>query len=450
MLVESVMFQLSSISSNCEGLHRRSFLRVGGLSLFGLSLPRLLEARAAAGDAAKDVNCILLWTDGGMSNIDTLDMKPDAPVEYRGEFKPIGTNLPGVQVCEHLPHMSQRMDRVCQVRTIVHTGSQHAEACHFMLTGYPQVPDVSAAPVGSTVYPMLGSVVGREKGWKNGLPPNVQFSAGGIKYSNAGYMGSSYNPLMVRADPSAADFSVQDVTIPPAIGVERTLRRRKMLGRLDAWQRQVDQTSGPVFDRSEFYRQAYDLVTSPAAKQAFRIDEEPQRLREKYGMNREGQSTILARRLIEAGVRFATVEFNGWDTHDNNFGRLKGSLLPALDRAWSALLDDLDDRGLLDTTLVICAGEFGRTPRVNGAAGRDHYPAANAIGFSGAGVRMGEIVGRTDAKCEHPIGKTHSTLDYAATVFRLLGIDDTKEYTSNDGRPILINSGGKAIDEVFA
>ncbi len=444
------MFQLNGWSRNCQGLSRRSLLKVGGLSLFGLSLPRLLESQARAGAARKDVNCILLWTDGGMSNIDTLDMKPDSPVEYRGEFQPISTNLPGLQVCEHLPRMATRMDRVCQVRSIAHSGSQHAEACHFMLTGYPQVPDVAAQPVGSTVYPMLGSVVGREKGWRNSLPPNVQFSSGRIKYSGAGYMGSTYNPLWIAADPAAADFRIQDVSVPESVGFDRTLRRRKMLDRLDAWQKSVDKNSGGVFDRSEFYRQAYDLITSPAAKEAFRIDAEDKKLREQYGMHREGQSTLLARRLIEAGVRFVTVEFNGWDTHADNFKRLKGELLPKLDQAWSALLDDLGQRGLLDTTLVICAGEFGRTPRVNGQSGRDHYPAANTIGLSGNMVRMGEIVGRTDAKCERVVGKSHTTLDYAATVFKLLGVDDTKLYTSDDGRPIQINNGGHPISEVFS
>ncbi|MBL8830037.1 MAG: DUF1501 domain-containing protein, partial [Planctomycetaceae bacterium] len=348
------MFQLDRATANCEGLQRRAFLKVGGLSLFGLSLPQLLAAEARAGVARKDVNCILLWTDGGMANMDTLDMKPQAPVEYRGEFKPIASNLPGVQVCEHLPLMAERMDRVCQLRTVVHTGSQHAEACHFMLTGYPQIPDVAAQPVGSTVYPMLGSVVGREKGWRNQLPPNVQFSAGRIKYSGAGYMGSSYNPLWIGGDPAAADFRIQDVSLPEQISAERMNKRRRMLDRLDGWQRQVDRDSGGLFDRSEFYRQAYDLITSPSAKDAFRIDTEPVKLRERYGMHREGQSTLLARRLIESGVRFVTVEFNGWDTHADNFKRLKGELLPKLDQAWSALLDDLQQRGLLDSTLVIC------------------------------------------------------------------------------------------------
>ncbi len=451
------MFSLSHATHNCEGSSRRDFLKVGGLSLFGLTLPKLLEAQATAAASGKpgrakprDVNCILLWTDGGMSNIDTFDMKPEAPVEYRGEFQPIDTNIPGVTVCEHLPLMSQRLDKLCQVRTITHGGGQHAEACHFMLTGYPQVPDVSAQPVGSTVYPMFGSIVGREKGWRNGLPPNVQFAAGGIKYSGGGYMGSAYNPLMVKADPSAKDFAVQDVSIPEAVGVDRTMRRRSMLDRLDAWQRQADANAGAAFDRSVFYKQAYDLITSPAAKRAFRIDEEKSELRERYGMHREGQSTLLARRLIEAGCRFVTVEFNGYDTHDRNFIELRDPLLPRLDRAWSALLDDLHDRGMLDNTLVICAGEFGRTPRVNGAAGRDHYPGANNICFSGAGTAMGSIVGRTDGKCERPVGQTNTTLDYAATIFRILGIDDTKEYHALDGRPISVNNGGSPIAGVIA
>jgi uncharacterized protein (DUF1501 family) len=192
------------------------------------------------------------------------------------------------------------------------------------------------------------------------------------------------------------------------------------------------------------------LVTSPAAKRAFHIDEESDEVRDRYGRHREGQATLLARRLIEAGTRFATVEFNGYDTHDRNFIELKDPLLPRLDQAWSALLDDLAERGLLDSTVVICAGEFGRTPKVNGLAGRDHYPGANVVLFSGAGVAMGSVVGQTDAKCERPVGQTNSTLDYAATIFRLLGIDDTLEYTSNDGRPILVNNGGQPIRGVLA
>ncbi len=445
------MFQLDGLSRNCEGLSRRAWLQVGGMSLFGMSLPRLLQAEAAQPAAArKDTNFILLWTDGGLANMDTLDMKPEAPVEYRGEFRPIDTNLPGVTVCEHLPLISRQMDKVCQVRSIVHGGGQHSEATHWMLTGYPQVPDVNAAPVGSTIYPCFGSVVAKELGWKNGLPPYVQCAASEMAYSGGGYLGSAYNSLMVRRSPADKDFSVDDVSIPSQVGGDRTQRRRRILDRLDAWQRQVDRSSETVYNRGEFYRQAYDLITSPTAKRAFNINEEPETLRDRYGRTREGQATLLARRLVEAGVRFVAVNFNGYDTHDKNFIRLKDPLLPTLDKAWSALLTDLSERGMLSNTVVLCAGEFGRTPRVNGAAGRDHYQFCNAIGFSGAGVNAGNIVGRTDSKCERVSGKEHTTLDYAATIFRLMGIDDTKEYHTNDGRPVLINGGGHAIDEVLA
>lgn len=445
------MFHLNGRSRNCEGLSRRAWLQVGSLSLFGLSLPKLLQAEAAQPvSARKDTNFILLWTNGGLANMDTLDMKPDAPIEYRGEFQPISTSLPGVTVCEHLPLMSRQMHQVCQVRSIVHQGSQHSEATHWMLTGYPQVPDVNGAPVGSTIYPCFGSVVSKELGWKNGLPPYVQCASNEMGYSGGGYLGSAYNALMVRRSPADKDFSVDDVSIPSQVGADRTQRRRRILDRLDAWQRQIDRSSEMLYNRGEFYRQAYDLMTSPAAKKAFNINEEPEALRDRYGRTREGQATLLARRLVESGVRFVAVDFGGYDTHDKNFIRLKNPLLPTLDQAWSALLSDLSDRGMLSNTIVLCASEFGRTPRVNGAAGRDHYPLCNTIGFSGAGIRAGSIVGRTDAKCERVVGKEHTTLDYAATIFRLMGIDDTKEYTTNDGRPVLINGGGHAIDEVLA
>jgi len=444
------MFSIPNWSRNCEGVARRSLLQVGSLGLFGLSLPQLLaaEQQQTAKDR-RDISFILLWTNGGLSNIDTLDMKPAAPVEYRGEFQPICTNLPGLSVCEHLPLMSQHMDKVCQVRSIVHQGSQHSEATHWMLTGYPQVPDVNAAPVGSTIYPCFGSIAAKELGWRNNLPPYVQLAGGPMMYSGGGYLGSAYNPLMVRRNPVDKDFSVDDVSIPAQVGPERTERRRNLLGRLDGWQRQVDR-SDALGDRNEFYRQAYDLMTSPVAKQAFDLNAEKDSLRDRYGRTREGQATLLARRLVAAGVRFVAVDFTGYDTHDKNFSRLKDSLLPTLDRAWSALLTDLSERGMLESTVVLCAGEFGRTPRVNGAAGRDHYPACNAIGFSGAGIRMGTVIGETDAKCEQVAGKAHTTLDYAATIFKLLRIDDHKEYVSSDGRPIQINNGGRAIDEVLA
>jgi uncharacterized protein (DUF1501 family) len=444
------MFDLHDAFTNCQGTSRRAFLRVGSLSLLGLSLPQLLAAKAqAAGKDAKDISCILLWTEGGLSNIDTFDMKPDAPAEIRGQFQPIASNVPGMDVCEHLPQMAKQMDKVCLVKSISHTESgDHVAATHYMLTGYPQRPDISGAPVGSTVYPAISSLVARQKGWKNGLPPNISF--GRESYGGGGYMGSAYNPLIINGDPNNKDFKVEDVTLSSAIGPERATRRRTMLQRLDAWQAATEKARGPLLDRSQFYGQAYDLLTSTAAKQAFELSAEPEAMRDRYGRTREGQSALLARRLVEAGVRFVTIVSGGWDTHADNFGRLKTPLLPTLDKAYSALLEDLSQRGLLETTVVICAGEFGRTPGVNAASGRDHYAPCNVIGMSGAGVKMGQVVGATDKKCEQVFGKSHTTLDYAATVFKLLGIDGNAVYHTEDGRPVVVNNGGTPIAEVLA
>jgi len=428
---------------------RRSFLRIGALSFGGLSLPNLLEAQADS-PTQSEINCIMLWTEGGMSNIDTFDMKPDAPAEYRGEFKAIASTVPGSPVCEHLPFMAKQMHNVCLVKSIAHTESgDHAAAQHYMLTGYPQRPDPSGQPAGSTVYPAFGSLISRQKGWRNALPPNVSFG-GKTTYMGAGYLGSAHNPLRIAGDPNLRDFRVDDVSIPATLGNGRSVRRRSMLDNLDAWQADVEKSRGQLLDRSVYYRQAFDLLTSPVAKRAFRLDDEPAAVRDRYGSTREGQSCLLARRLIEAGVRFVTVTSGGWDTHDNNFNRLKQALLPPLDKAWSALLDDLQQRGLFSNTVVLCAGEFGRTPTVNGAAGRDHYAPCNVIGISGAGVKMGHTVGKTDSKCTQVVGRAHSTLDYAATMFRLLGIDGTREYHTEDGRPVLVNNGGEAISEVLA
>lgn len=446
------MLQLgSSITSNCQGVSRRSFLQVGALSGLGLGLPQLLQAQEKQ-MGRKDINCILLWMGGGPSNIDTFDMKPDAPAEIRGEFKPIATTLPGVTVCEHLPKMARQVHRLCQIRSLAHPESgDHTAATHYMLTGYPQRPEPGGQPINSLIYPAMGSVVSREKGWRNALPPYAMVPAGkgGIVYHGGGYIGRAYDPLVVAGDPNSPDFRIEDVTIPDAVGLPRTTRRRSMLEALDKWQKQ---TEGAVGERNRFYQQAYDFITSPAAKKAFRLDLEPPTVRDRYGRHIYGQSCLLARRLIEAGVRFVTLNTGAWDTHADNFRSLKSGdrLLPSLDLYWSALLDDLDDRGMLDNTLVIWMGEFGRTPTVNGAAGRDHWGWTNTIALSGAGVKMGTIVGKTDKKCERVVGAPHSTHDFAATIFQILSIDGRKEYMTPDGRPVLVNYDGKPIAEALA
>ncbi len=435
----------------CGGLDRRGFLRVGGLTTMGLGLPQLLAAGSAQPAAGrKDVNCILLWMGGGASNIDTFDMKPDAPVENRGEFRPIASKLSGLPVCEYLPQMAKLMDKVCLLRSVTHTESgDHVAAVHYMLTGYPQRPDPTGQPANSLIHPSYGSVVSRELGWQNGLPPYVVMTGKAAPYTGAGYIGSAFNPLTIKDDPNEAKFSVRDVTIPEVVGADRTSRRRSMLAELDQWQRLTDRKLGSLVDRDRFYQQAYDLITSSAAKKAFQIDEEPASVRDRYGRHRFGQSALVARRLIEAGVRFVSVETHWWDTHQNNFKDLRESRLPNLDQWWSALLEDLDQRGLLSNTLVVWMGEFGRTPTVNGQAGRDHWAPTNAICLSGAGIKHGTIVGQTDSKCAYPVGTSHSTHDFAATIYRLLGIDSTKEYLTPDGRPVLINYHGQPIHEVM-
>jgi uncharacterized protein (DUF1501 family) len=435
----------------CDGLSRRACLRVGTASLFGLSLPRVLAAEAEQPAAArKDVSCIVLWMGGGPSNLDTFDMKPDAPAEYRGEFRPIASNVAGLDVCEHLPLMARHMDKVCLLRSVTQepAHSDHVAAIHYMMTGYPQRSDPSGQPINSTIYPSYGSVISRERGWRNSLPPYVLLSKG-VSYHGAGYMGAAYNPLTVGSDPSDAKFSVKDVSIVDSIGAERTERRRGMLAAVDRWQRQTGGAAGDVADRNRFYQQAYDLITSPAAKRAFRLDDEPAELRDRYGRTRDGQACLLARRLVEAGVRFVTVPVGSWDTHQDNFKRLKGELLPPLDKCWSALLDDLAQRGMLSNTLVVWAGDFGRTPKVNGAAGRDHWSWCSVLGLSGAGVNMGTVVGRTDKLCDRPVDAVYNTHDFAATIYHLLGINGAKEYRAPDGRPHLVNNNGRLIREAL-
>lgn len=441
-------FLTQTSARRCDGMNRRAFLRVGSLPFIGMSLPAALRA-AQAGGSPRAKSCILLWLDGGISTIDTFDMKPAAPSGIRGEFKPISTNVPGMTVCEHLPRVARRMDKICQLRTVVHGGTQHAEACHWMLTGWPQIPDPNANPVGATIHPCFGSVVAEQQGWRAGMPPFVEL-LGGIKYHHAGYLGSGYDPLRIKKGISKQDFQVPNVAIPESLGNQRFARRRSMLEAVDDLQRSADRNAGSIFDRNQFYAQAFDLITAPAAKEAFRIDKEPAKLRDAYGRHEEGQATLMARRLVEAGVRFVTVQFNGYDTHDKNFIELRRDLLPKLDTAYSALLDDLSQRGMLDDTLVICMGEFGRTPKVNGAAGRDHYPKVNNLNFSGAGLRMGEVIGETDAQCANVVGRTNSTHDLAATIYDLFGVDHAKEYRARDDRPILATDHGKPIREIYA
>lgn len=429
---------------DCEGISRRDFIRVGGLSALGISLPGLLQsqsARAATAPAKREISCILLWMGGGPSHIDTFDPKPDAPADIRGSFSTIKTNIPGTNVSEHLPKIAKQMDKLSVIRSVTSPDGTHETATHYLLSGYPFTPAIE--------YPGYGSVVAREKGFQNGMPPYMMFGAMPNNHGGGGYMGAVYNPFVISGDPNNAAFSVQDVALPNGVDTLRLDRRRMLRGSLDDWQRDKETASKQTQTMDAFYARAYDLVTSPVAKKAFNLKEEPDKLRDSYGRHYFGQSCLLARRLVESGIRTVSINFNGWDTHQDNFNALKNGLLPQLDSGYSALLADLKDRGMLDTTLVVWMGEFGRTPRVNSSAGRDHWPGAISVCMGGGGIKTGAVIGSSNERGEYPKDRPLRVEDVAATIYTALGIDPGKAYLSAQQRPIPINYGGTPIAELM-
>jgi hypothetical protein len=429
--------------TDCDGVTRRDFLRVGGLTALGLSLPGFLKMAQASPNKApkKDISCILLWMGGGPSHIDTFDPKPDAPQEIRGEFKAIPTNVSGIQISDKLPKLAQHMDKFSILRSVTSPDGTHETATHYLLTGYPFTPAIE--------YPAYGSVIAREKGFQNGMPPNVLFGGLPFNHGGGGYMGSVYNPFNISGDPNNPAFSVQDVSPPNGVDMERVARRRSILGSLDNFQRDVESKQKIVQTMDEFYAQAYNLITSPVAKKAFDLKQEDAKTRDMYGRNNFGQSCLLARRLVESGVRFVTINYGGWDTHENNFNALKNSLLPNLDTGYSGLLQDLKQRGMLDSTLVVWMGEFGRTPKVNSSAGRDHWPNAMAVCMGGGGVKTGQAIGTSNERAEFPKDRPIRVEDVGATIYKALGVDYEKEYMSPQNRPLKINYDGEPVQELL-
>jgi hypothetical protein len=434
-------------SSDCTGTTRRDFLRVGGLSALGLSLSGLLRLRhAAAADGEtprKNVNCILLWMQGGPSHHDTFDPKPDAPAEVRGEFGTIPTTLPGVRIAEHLPLLARQTDKFSIIRGHDPKNGSHGVADHLMMSGHKFN---AALP-----FPCYGSVVAKERGYKSGMLPFVQLGRnidrrfnGGI----AGFLGDQYNAFEVADDPNLPAFKVRDLSVAGDAERGRLERRYSMLAELDGYQRTVEEGAVPVKARDVFYEKAHGLITSPQAKRAFDLGGESDRLRDAYGRNTFGQSCLLARRLIEAGVHFVTVTDGGWDTHQNNFKSLKERKLPFLDRAYAALLQDLSDRGLLDSTLVVWFGDFGREPKINPSAGRDHWASAGVACMGGGGVKRGEVVGATNPLGEFVIDSPVTPQDLAATIYHTLGVPLHTWYRSQDGRPIELVPEGKPIRQL--
>ncbi|HVW02442.1 MAG TPA: DUF1501 domain-containing protein, partial [Planctomycetaceae bacterium] len=350
----------------CDGVARRDVLRVGlaGLVGGGLPLSRLLAGEAA--DRSKeDVSVIILFLKGGLSTIDTFDLKPQAPAEFRGEFSPIDTNVPGMQIGEHLPLLSRVADRFSLVRSFGHKDSNHGPADHYMLTGYYPTAGFNPSLSPNNQKPAFGSIIAKKLGPRGAVPPYVCVPR---MHPSAGsaYLGASAAPFVVEADPSAPNFAVPDLAPPLEIAADRLERRQELLGTVDRFRRTAElRANRSARTVSQFQQQAFELMTSAATRKAFDIAQEPDALRDAYGRNPLGQSCLMARRLVEAGVRCVTIDHTNWDTHDNNFATLKNDLLPILDPGLTMLLRDLADRGRLDKTLVIVTGEFGRTPRIN-------------------------------------------------------------------------------------
>lgn len=431
----------------CRGPSRRDLLRIGVLSAWGLALDDWLRLRAVAGteSPAKARACILIWLAGGPAHLDTFDPKPDAPADVRGEFKAIDTAVPGVRISEVFPRIAAAMNRLTLIRSMTSPEADHDRAAHHLLTGYRPSP--------ALIYPSYGSVVAKvQPGEARTLPPYVAVPDAPL-FSSSGYLTPAYDPFTVNADPNLASFRVRDLSPPDRLTLGRLLRRREMVRRLDGFSRDVPETPLTA-SRDRFAEQAYDLMTSDAARAAFQMEDEPAELRDAYGRTPLGQGMLLARRLVEAGVSFVTLNDRGanqlgWDTHVANFPTLRNTLAPPLDQGLVALLDDLANRGMLDSTLVLVMGEFGRTPKINGNAGRDHHGRANSLLLAGGEMPGGHVIGKTDAQGDAPADRPVTPSDLAATLYRALGIDPERKFETPDGQPIRLVDTGEALSELF-
>lgn len=431
----------------CEGISRRSLLKVGALSFGSLGLSTLLRSSAqaaASGVATRDLNVILLWQGGGPSHLDMWDLKPQAPAEFRGTFNPIPTSVPGYQVGEHMPKIAKICDKLCIIRSCTHPDSGHESATHMLLTGYKPTNDIPAQEV-----PSYGSIVAKEKGPRMAGYPAYVAVPKPPRSSAAAYLGVAYNPFATMDDPNSNTFKVRNLQVPDGVTLPQLERRMAMLQHFDTIRRDVD-ASGVLAGMDSFTQQAWELVTSPKVQDAFDIAKEPTPLRETYGRTTMGQSMLMARRLVEAGVRFVTVDTGGWDTHANNFEALKTKKLPDFDAAYAALIGDLDERGLLDSTIVLAWGEFGRTPRINSGSGRDHWSNVFTAVIAGGGLKRGVILGESDARAEFPKERPTSPQDVLATMYHQLGINRQKSYVNDANRPVPILNYGDPIDEIIA
>lgn len=418
---------------------RRSFIRIGSLATFGyFTWGDVLRMRAASQPvAAKDISIIHLWLAGGLSHLDTFDIKTEVDRKYRSTFKPIPSSVAGLEISEHLPRMAGLMNKVTLIRSMTHKQSAHGAAQTLMLSGHDALPTLLA--------PSMGSVIYKELGPRNELPPYVMIPQPRGNNARAGFLGPKYNPFSA-GEVNVAKYAVRDMDLPMGMDWSRMEGRHSLLQMVDSKFEKWD-TTDTFQTLDSYYQAAFELMRSPRAKKAFNIAEEPDKLRDEYGRTSMGQGCLLARRLVEAGVRFVSVGKgeNAWDHHGNIFPSYANEFMPELDRAFSALLTDLEQRGMLGSTLIILTGEFGRTAEININNGRDHWPNCFSLVLAGAGVPAGQVIGASDKDGmyvkDHPV----EVPDLMATVFKKLGIDYTKEYVSNIGRPLKI-ADGKPVD----
>ncbi|MEQ8786691.1 MAG: DUF1501 domain-containing protein [Pirellulaceae bacterium] len=429
----------------CDGLRRRELLKAGLLGGVGLGLADLLsmEARGEVEEKSRGKSAIFIYLDGGQSHLDSWDMKPEGG-DIAGEFKPIDTNLPGLRVCEHMPRLARQADKYAVLRGVKGAIGVHGRGMQLVRSGN--------RPRASLVYPDLSSVVSKEFRSPVGVPPFVSLP---IKTSNAttetaGYLGVAYRSFAVGGDPSSKDFSVRALSTPDGMKLSRVDARRSLMHSIDTAFQNVELENENLDGMDRFYQQAFDILRSQSTREAFDLSREKDEVRDQYGRTSVGQACLLARRLVEVGVRAVTIDFGGWDTHQNNFTSLKNDLLPPWDAALAALLEDLDQRGLLETTLVFSSGEMGRTPTINENAGRDHWGTAMSMLMAGAGVRGGQVLGATDEKGADVTDVAGTPEDVAASCLQALGIDSQMEYATATGRPIQIIRDGAPIGKLFS
>jgi hypothetical protein len=441
----------------CDGMARRDFLRIGGLALGGLSLPGLWYAQAhATAPAHRRVKrCVQLFMWGGPAQQETFDLKPAAPEGIRSLFRPIATNVPGIQICEHLPRLARMTDRYAILRSVTHTGVNHGTSAYHMLTGHIHFTPGTLRHPTPNDYPGVGCAVTRFGRQPADMPPCVALPSvlldgdgGEVPGQGPGFLGQRYDRFLVQGDPTRPDFSIDTLTLPAEVSSDRLQQRMSLQAALDRQAEQMGRLPGDL-PMAGYYDRAFRLLQSPVARRAFHLAAEPARIRDAYGRHHFGQSCLLARRLLEADVPLVTVYWNSpslttnesWDTHVNAQERMRDHLLPAFDRAMTAFLEDLHQRGLLEDTLVMWMGEFGRTPRINRTGGRDHWGFCQSVLLAGAGVRGGQVYGSSDAQAAYAAELPVSPDDLAATVFHTLGIPLDQEMHDAQGRPLPLCTG---------